>query len=87
LGGTVFLDEIHYYNFDGDNQLSAFASGDVDGVYDFTVEQMDLAKSLDAAIHIARTAQTICCRMRVDEKPFSDSGCGRPSSSRSTMRR
>ncbi len=71
-GGTVYLDEIHYYNFDSDNQLSAFASGDVDSIYDFTVEQMDLAKSLDGTIHIARTAQTICCRMRVDEKPFSD---------------
>jgi len=71
-GGNVYLDEIHYYNFDGDNQLSAFASGDVDGVYDFTVEQMDLAKSLDGAIHIARTAQNICCRMQVDTKPFSD---------------
>ncbi len=71
-GGTVYLDEIHYYNFESDNQLSAFASGDVDGIYGFTVEQMDLAKSLDGAIHIARTAQTICCRMRVDEKPFSD---------------
>src|SRR6266446_808325 len=71
-GGTVYLDEIHYYNFESDNQLSAFASGDVDGIYGFTVEQMDLAKSLDGAIHIARTAQTICCRMRVDQKPFSD---------------
>jgi len=71
-GGNVYLDEIHYYNFESDNQLSAFASGDVDGIYGFTVEQMDLAKSLDVAIHIARTAQTICCRMRVDEKPFSD---------------
>ena len=71
-GGKVYLDEIHYYNFESDNQLSAFASGDVDGIYDFTVEQMDLAKSLDGAIHIARTAQTICCRMRVDQKPFSD---------------
>lgn len=71
-GGNVYLDEIHYYNFDDSNQLSAFASGDVDGIYEFTVEQMDLAKSLDGNIHIARTAQTIACRMQVDEKPFSD---------------
>ena len=71
-GGKVYLDEIHYYNFDGDNQLSAFASGDVDGVYEFSVEQMDLAKSLDGALHIARTAQTIACRMQVDHKPFTD---------------
>jgi peptide/nickel transport system substrate-binding protein len=71
-GGNVYLDEIHYYNFDGDNQLSAFASGDVDGVYDFTVEQMDMAKSLPGTVHAARTAQTICCRMQVNQKPFSD---------------
>ncbi|HZS81728.1 MAG TPA: ABC transporter substrate-binding protein [Stellaceae bacterium] len=71
-GGKVYLDEIHYYNFVGDNQLSAFASGTVDGVYEFSVEQMDLAKSLDGNIVIARTAQTICCRMQVDQKPFSD---------------
>jgi len=71
-GGNVYLDEIHYYNFDTDNYLSAFASGDVDGVYEFSAEQMDLAKSLDGTIHAARTAQTICCRMQVDQKPFSD---------------
>ena len=71
-GGKVYLDEIAYYNFDGDNQLSAFASGDVDSLYDFTVEQMDLAKSLPGEIHTARTAQNISCRMQVDQKPFSD---------------
>jgi peptide/nickel transport system substrate-binding protein len=71
-GGKVYLDEIHYYNFEADNQLSAFASGDVDGVYSFSVEQMDLAKSLPGVIHIARTAQTVACRMQVDQKPFTD---------------
>jgi peptide/nickel transport system substrate-binding protein len=71
-GGNVYLDEIHYYNFDESNQLSAFASGDVDSIYEFTVEQLDLAKSLEGKIHIARTAQTVCCRMQVDQKPFSD---------------
>src|SRR5258708_13531565 len=70
-GGKVYLDEIHYYNFESDNQLSAFASGDVDGIYDFTVEQMDLAKSLDGAIHIPRTAQTLCARMRDDTNQLS----------------
>jgi peptide/nickel transport system substrate-binding protein len=71
-GGKVYLDEIAYYHFDGDNQLSAFASGDVDSLYDFTIEQMDLAKSLPGDVHIARTAQNICCRMQTDQKPFSD---------------
>jgi len=71
-GGNVYLNEIHYYNFDDTNQLAAFASGDVDTIYEFTVEQMDLAKSLDGKIHIARTAQTVAMRMQVDQKPFSD---------------
>ena len=71
-GGKVYLDEIAYYNFDGDNQLGAFASGDVHTLYDFTIEQMDLAKSLPGVIHAVRTAQNICCRMQVDQKPFSD---------------
>lgn len=71
-GGKVYLDEIHYYNFDADNQLSAYAGGNVDTIYDFGVEQMELAKALDGQIIPARTAQTLCCRMRTDAKPFDD---------------
>jgi peptide/nickel transport system substrate-binding protein len=71
-GGNVYLDEIHYYNFDSDNQLNAFGSGDVDTLYSFSVEQMDLAKSLPGVIHVTRTAQTIACRMQVTQKPFTD---------------
>jgi len=71
-GGKVYLDEIAYFNFEGDNQLNAFASGDVDAVYEFTIEQMDLAKSLDGNVVTAPSAQTIACRMQVDQKPFSD---------------
>ena len=71
-GGKVYLDEIHYYNFDSDNQLTAFAGGDVDSIYDFGIEQMELAKAIDGNIIAARTAQTLCCRMRVTEKPYDD---------------
>jgi peptide/nickel transport system substrate-binding protein len=71
-GGKTYLDEIHYYNFDEDNQLTAFAGGDVDGIYEFGVEQAELAKSLDGNIIPARTAQTLVCKMRVDAKPFDD---------------
>jgi peptide/nickel transport system substrate-binding protein len=71
-GGDVYLDEIHYYNFEADNQLSAFASGDVDTLYAFGVEQIDMASSLAGMVHVARTAQTICCRMKVTQKPFTD---------------
>ena len=33
-GGDVYLDEIHYYHYDADNQLTAFASGEVDSIYE-----------------------------------------------------
>ncbi|MBZ0161629.1 MAG: ABC transporter substrate-binding protein [Notoacmeibacter sp.] len=71
-GGKVYLDEIHYYNFDEDNQLTAFAGGDVDAIYEFSIEQMELAKAVEGNIIAARTAQTLCCRMRVTEPPFDD---------------
>jgi peptide/nickel transport system substrate-binding protein len=69
-GGEVYLDEIHYYHFDADNQLTAFASGEVDSIYGFGVEQYELAEALDGEIVPARTAQTVCCRFRVSEAPF-----------------
>ena len=71
-GGKTYLDEIHYYNFDEDNMLTAFASGDVDTIYEFSIEQMELAKALDGDIVAARTAQTLTCRFRVTEEPFTD---------------
>jgi peptide/nickel transport system substrate-binding protein len=69
-GGDVYLDEIHYYNFEADNQLTAFASGDVDTIYAFGIEQYELAEALEGEIVPARTAQTVCCRFRVTEAPF-----------------
>ena len=69
-GGDVYLDEIHYYHFDADNQLTAFASGEVDSIYGFGIEQYELAEALDGEIVPARTAQTACCRFRVSEAPF-----------------
>lgn len=71
-GGKVYLDEIHYYNFDEDNQLTAFAGGDIDAIYEFGVEQAELAKSLEGNIIAARTAQALVFKMRVDSKPFDD---------------
>jgi peptide/nickel transport system substrate-binding protein len=71
-GDDVFLDEIHYYNFDADNQLTAFASGDVDSIYEFGIEQYALAEALDGEIITAQTAQTLCCRMQVSQPPFDD---------------
>jgi peptide/nickel transport system substrate-binding protein len=71
-GGKVYLDEIHYYNFDNDNQLTAFASGDVEAIYQLGVEQLELAKSLDQQILTAQTSQNLFLRMQVDQKPFDD---------------
>ncbi len=72
-GGDVYLDEIHYLHYDADNQLTAFASGEADAIYQFGIEQMPLAQSLDGSqIIAARTAQTLCCRLQVDKPPFDD---------------
>ena len=71
-GGKVYLDEIHYYNFDEENQLTIFSSGEVDTIYEFEVEQMELAKALDGNIVSAPTAQTLCCRFQIDRPPFDD---------------
>lgn len=71
-GGKTYLDEIHYYHFDADNQLTAFAGGDVQSVYDFGIEQIELARALEGEIIAAQTAQNLCCRMRISEEPFTD---------------
>lgn len=73
-GGKVYLDEIHYYNFDEDNQLTTFASGEVDAIYEFGIEQLELAKALEGQGNIitAKTSQTLCCRFQVTQKPFDD---------------
>ncbi len=72
-GGKTYLDEIHFFNYAQDNQTAALASGDVDLIYELTAEQMELARSIEGAEILAvDTAQTLCCRMQVDVKPFDD---------------
>lgn len=71
-GGKTYLDEIHYYNFDEDNMLTAYAGGDVDAIYEFSIEQVELAKALEGNIIAARTAQTLVCRFQVTQEPFTD---------------
>jgi peptide/nickel transport system substrate-binding protein len=71
-GGEVYLDEIHYLNYASENQLTAVASGDADAIYEFGVEQLPLAQSLDGQIIAIRTAQTVCCRFHVNDEPFKD---------------
>jgi peptide/nickel transport system substrate-binding protein len=72
-GGDVYLDEIHFYHYEQENQTAALASGSVDAIYELTVEQLELARSIPGAqILSVETAQTLCCRMQVDVKPFDD---------------
>jgi peptide/nickel transport system substrate-binding protein len=72
-GGEVYLDEIHFYNYEQENQAVALASGSVDLIYELTLEQLELARAIpDAQILSVDTAQTLCCRMQVDRAPFND---------------
>jgi peptide/nickel transport system substrate-binding protein len=72
-GGEVYLDEIHFYHYEQDNQTIALASGSVDAIYELTVDQLELAQSIPGAqISSVDSAQTLCCRMQVDVKPFDD---------------
>lgn len=71
-GGNVYLDEIHYYNFSDENSLTAFASGDVETIYEFGVEQLEFAKAIEGNIVSARTAQMLGLRMQIDQAPYDD---------------
>ena len=72
-GGEVYLDEIHFYNYDQENQAVALASGTVDAIYELTLEQLEFARAIPGAqILSVEAAQTLCCRMQVDAKPFDD---------------
>jgi peptide/nickel transport system substrate-binding protein len=72
-GGDVYLDEIHFYHFEHENQTAAVASGSVDAIYELPLEELELAQSIPGArISSVDSAQTICCRMQVDAKPFDD---------------
>jgi peptide/nickel transport system substrate-binding protein len=69
-GDPVYLDEIHYYHYDQDNQLAALATGEVDAIHAFNAEQLEFAKSIKGTILTAPTGRTLCCRMRIDKAPF-----------------
>jgi peptide/nickel transport system substrate-binding protein len=72
-GGEVYLDEIHFYHYEQDNQTVALASGSVDAIYELTIDQLELAQAIPGArIESVPSAQTLCCRMQVDAKPFDD---------------
>ena len=73
--GPIYLDEIHYYDHGAASmaQLAAFASGQVDAIYEFDIASYAMAQSIpNSVIYEAQTAQTGCLRMKVTEKPFID---------------
>ncbi|MFO1073530.1 MAG: ABC transporter substrate-binding protein [Geminicoccaceae bacterium] len=73
--GPIYLDEIHYYDHGAAStaQLAAFASGQVDSIYEFDIVSYAMASSIpNAMIYEAQTAQTGCMRMKVTEPPFTD---------------
>jgi peptide/nickel transport system substrate-binding protein len=73
--GPIYLDEIHYYDHGAAStaQLAAFASGQVDTIYEFDIASYAMASSIpDSMIYEAQTAQTGTLRMQVTQKPFDD---------------
>ncbi|MDQ2067616.1 ABC transporter substrate-binding protein [Xinfangfangia sp. CPCC 101601] len=72
-GGEIYLDEIHLYHFESENELSALASGTIDAVSDLPSDQMAFAQSLDnVVIDSVASAATLTCRMQIDRAPFDD---------------
>ncbi len=74
-GPRPFLDEIVYSDLGGDQAawLAALAAGQVDGIYEFSVNQLEMAEKLSGVeVHTATTAQTGVARMQVDKAPFTD---------------
>jgi len=76
-GGDTYLDGIEYIDHGGygTTALGALAAGQVDGVYEFGVDNLDMAQALEFAgskIYEAPTAQTIILRMNIKNKPFDD---------------
>jgi peptide/nickel transport system substrate-binding protein len=73
--GPIYLDEIHYFDHGPAStaQLAAFASGQVDTIYEFDIASYAMAASIpNSMIYDAQTAQCGTMRMRTTEKPFDD---------------
>ena len=73
-GGEVYLDEIHFYHYEQENQTAALKLPAASmRSTNSPVDQIELAQSIPGAqILSIETAQTLCCRMQVDVKPFND---------------
>jgi len=75
IGGPIYLDEIQYIDHGAASaaQLAAYASGQVDMIYEFDIASLQMAQSLpNTTIHETKTAQTGVARMQVDKEPFNN---------------
>ena len=73
--GPIYLDEIHYFDHGAAStaQLAAFASAQVDAIYEFDIASYAMATSIpDSMIYEAETAQTATIRLQISQKPFDD---------------
>lgn len=74
-GTAPYLDEIHFIDLGADisAQVAALAAGQVDILYKLSIEHVDLVKRIPNAVLLTgSSAQTLCLRMQVDQKPFDD---------------
>ncbi len=72
-GDSPFLDEIQYVDLGEDRSawLAALASRQVNGIYQFDVNQLDVAEQIPGVVvSTAVTAQTAVARMQMDKAPF-----------------
>jgi len=72
-GGEVYLDEIHYIDLgqDASAAIAAIASGQVDGIYEVDVSQLDVFENLPGVkLYEAPTAQTAVARMQISQAPY-----------------
>lgn len=74
-GEQPYLDSIHYIDTGSDRSamMAAIASGQVDGVHEVDVTQLEVLENTpNVVVHSVTTARTACMRMQVDKKPFDD---------------
>lgn len=72
-GEAPYLDEIQYVDLGEDKSawLAALASKQVSGIYEFDVNQLDVAEGIPGVVvSTAVTAQTAVARMQMDKAPF-----------------
>jgi peptide/nickel transport system substrate-binding protein len=85
-GGDVYLDEIHFYHYEQENQTAALASGSVDAVYEVSVEQIELAHDPGRSCSPSKPRRLCVAACRSTSSPSTTSGYDAPSSRPPTTR-